>query len=224
MEGGKMTGESEREHRNAVLLTQYQQVCEDLRQLDRLLWQIPSLVAVIAGTLVVVVFTVMSQAVLPAREGVLGIAFLLIVTMSFILLRHRYFGVIAVGTLSKLEKELEVQHVQRTPFPKKFDDMHPTYEMYPNRLLYEAEPQSIWKHGVPGPKLLFIVMLTMALAIVILMIYIIIPPDTVTPPSCVEKALAWIVFGLFFVSAPLIICFVKRQENRRLVKEKKNPV
>ncbi len=215
-----MTGNPQLDRETATLLAQYQQVSKDLRQLDTLVWQIPSLVAVIAGTLVVVVFTVMSHSVLPAREIVLGIALLLMVGMSFILLRHRYFEAIAVGTLSRLEEKLQVKHVQRIPFPKKFDDIHPKSEIYPKGLLYDAAPKSIWRHGTPGPKLLFFFMVTMALGIIILMIYVITQPGTTTL-SYVEKALAWVIFGLFILSVLLVPYLLKRQEDKRIKEEAK---
>lgn len=214
-----MTGDPQLDRETATLVAQYQQVCEDLRQLDSLVWQIiPPLVALISSSLVVVVFTVMTNAALPARELVLGIALLLMVGMSFILLRHRYFQAIAVGTLSKLEEKLQVKHVQRIPFPKKLDDMHPESEIYPKGLLYDATPK--WRHGTPGPKLLFFFMLTISLGIIILMIYIITQPVTTTP-SCSEKALAWVIFGLFILSVLLVPYLLKLQEDKKIKEEAK---
>jgi hypothetical protein len=217
----KLTSDPQLDPKTAILLTQYQQVCEDLRQLDSLVWRIiPPLVALIGGSLVAVVFTFMTNAALPARELVLGIALILMVGMSSILLRHRYFQGIAVGTLSKLEEELQVKHIQRIPFPKKFDDRHPESEIYPKGLLYEATPE--WKDGTPGPKLLFLFMLVISFSVLLLMIYVIIQPGTT--PTCPEKALAGIVFGLFVLATFLIPYLLKRQENKKIKKEeaKKN--
>jgi hypothetical protein len=206
--------DNQKDRETATLLAQYQQVCQDLRQLDTLVWQIiPPLVALISGSLVVVVFTAMVQASLPAREVVLGIALLLLVGMSLILLRHRYFQAIAVGTLSKIEEKLQVKHVQRIPFPKKFDDMHPKSAIYPNGLLYDATPK--WKHGTPGPNLLFFFMLIIALGIIILMIYIIIQTG-VTATSGSETALAWAMIGLFVLSVLLIPYLLKQREQKKI--------
>lgn len=207
-----MTNNPQSDREVATLLAQYQQVCEDLRQVDRFVWQIPSLVTLISGTLVVAVFTLMLEyeAPLPAREAMLGFALLLLVTMCFVLLRHRYFEAIAVGTLSKLEETLEVKHVQRTPFPKDFDKLHPEDKMYPKGLRYDATPRSIWTDGIGGPKLLFWAMMIFALVIVILMFYIILRPDT-PPPSCDEKTWAWVVFSVFIVATFVVPIVTKRQ-------------
>lgn len=218
-----MTDNRDADNRRSVLLAQYNQVCEDYRQLDRLAWQIPSLVTAVGGTLVVVAFSAMTEAVVPARELVLGIAFMLIVGMSFILLRHRYFQAIMVGTLSEIEKELEALHVQRIPFPRKYDVREPTIEMYPKGLLYQTTPRSILKDGTPGPRLLFWLMLTMALGIVALMVYIIVEPrDPVL--SCVERGWALGVFLALFMSVILGVWLVKKGEDKSMAEEsKKNP-
>jgi hypothetical protein len=220
VEGGeKLTTDPKLDRETTILLAQYQQVCEDLRQLDSLVWRIiPPLVALIGGSLVVVVFSVMTDAALPARELVLGIALILMVGMSCILLRHRYFQAIAVGTLSELEKELQVKHIQRIPFPKKFDDRHPESAIYPNGLLYETKPE--WRDGTPGPKLLFLFMLIISFSIIILMIYVITQPGTITP-SCCDKTWAWVIFGLFVLSAIMIPCCLKLRENRKIKAELK---
>ena len=224
MEGGsEMTNNQQLDGKSATLIAQHQQVCEDLRQVDRLVWQIPSLVTLISSTLVVVAFTLMLGygAALPAREAVLGFALLLLVTMSLVLMRHRYFEAIAVGTLSKLEKTLEVKHVQRTPFPKEFDDFHAGDKMYPKGLLYDATPRSGWADGLGGPKLLRLIMMFFALIIVVLMIYIILLPETIQAPSFNEKTWAWVVFSAFIVAAFVVPIVIWRQENKEIKKEQK---
>jgi hypothetical protein len=204
---------------NTAKITQYQQVCEDLRQLDNIVWQIiPPLVAVIGGTLIVVVFSVLAEAILPARELVLGIGLLLMVGMSFVLLRIRYFEAIAVGSLSKLEKDMEIEHIQRIPFPKELDERHPESKMYPRGLLYEATPGSVFKDGTPGPKLMFWFMMIMVLGTMSLMPYIIIQTGNENP-TCVEKSFAWVIFAVFFGAAFCLPVVLKRQENKRIKKE-----
>ncbi len=208
-----MTDESKREHERAILLSQYQQANEDLRQIDRFMWQIPSLLVVIVGALVVVVFTFMLQASAPlwVREGVLGIALVLTVVMMFVQRRHRHFGSLMTGALSSIEYRLGVKHIQRTAIPDKSDPNMPKGVLYPKGLRYRR-PLGKIGDGIPGPDALFLAMVFMSLIIVLLMCFIVINPDTQVPPSSDEKCLSWIVVGLSIFVAMAIVAGTRRRE------------
>jgi hypothetical protein len=212
--GEEMTNSITEAERRAVLLAQYKEVCEDYRACDRLAWQIPSLIIAIGGTLIVVSFAAMATAPVPARILVLGIALLLIVGMSFILLRHRYFQAIAVGTLSQIEKQLESMHIQRTPLPSKYDERDPETELYPRGLLYPLTPGSILRDGTPGPQLLFPFMLIMAFGVAVLMVYI-----------CIQHSEPW-AWGIFIgsiIATTVTVALIKKSENERIAKAAKKP-
>ena len=210
-----MTDNITEAERRAVLLAQYQEVCEDYRSCDRLAWQIPSLVTAVGATLVVVAFSsAMATAPVPARMLVLGIALLLIVGMSFILLRHRYFQDIAVGTLSQIEQQLVAMHVQRTALPRKYDKRKPEIKLYPNGPLYPLTPGSILRDGASGPRLLFSFMLVMAFGVAVLMVY-----------TCIQHSEPW-AWGVFIgsiIATIVTVSLLKQSENKSIAKAAKKP-
>lgn len=158
-----------------IWLVQYRETTESLRQFNRFMWQLPSWLILIVGTLVAVVFTFMAgtnttpPAPLWAREGILGIAFIATIVMCFVQRRYRYFGSIMVGSLSALEQELEVKHIQNTAYSNK--------NIYkPRCTLTEYSPGCIFKHGLSGDHLLFGAMLFMTVVIIALMFLLVVNP------------------------------------------------
>ena len=99
-----------------TLLAQYKECYEHLRQHERFMWQIPSLLTLINGGLVVVVFTFMSGSGVVPKLFVLAIALALTLTMAYVQRKHRYFSKVLTGTLSSLEIALEVKHIQKVLF------------------------------------------------------------------------------------------------------------
>lgn len=203
-----------------MLLSQYQQVCEDRRQKDSFIWQlIPAFAAAIGGTLIVVAFSdAMDTAPLPAKVFVLCIAFFLTMGIAFVMKRHRYFQAIAVGTMAMLEAKLEVEHVQRTPFPRLEDGYNPSRLMYPKKLLYSLTPKSVWADGIPGPKLFFRLLFIISIGIIALIIYVLIFPPSCT--SLAEGIFSWVIFvgslGCFIG----FICCLHSKEKKDLGDEK----
>jgi hypothetical protein len=158
--------------KHATLLAHYHEVSEDFRQMDALVWQvIPPLAVTIGGTLVVVTYSLLGKAPLFVQELVLGIALQLTIGINFIMLRHRYFQSIAVGTLARLEKELETGHVQRTPFPRKYDKKSAYKLLYPNGLFYPRKPNFILDDGTPGPTLMFWFLTIVSIGIILGMVF-----------------------------------------------------
>ncbi len=207
-------------YKDEILLTQYQQVCEDFRQTDSLVWQlIPSFAAAIGGTLIVVVFSALSTAPVYAKIFVLCIAFLLTAGIDFIMMRHRYFQAKAVGTLSELERELGVKHIQRTPYMKLYDKYNKSTLMFPNGILYPVEPKSIWADGIPGPKLFFNLLLMISIGIIAIVIYILVSLPTCT--SLANKIFSWIIFGLSMIIFSGSVLWIHLKEQKEIRKEKK---
>lgn len=203
-----------------MLLTQYQQVCEDRRQKDSFIWQlIPPFAATIGGTLVVVVFSAMAAAPLPAKVLVLCIAFLLTMGIAFIMKRHRYFQAISVGTLAMIEDKLGVEHVQRTPFPVLEDENNPSHVLYPNRWLYSVAPKSVWGDGISGPRLFFVLLLLMSIGIIGLIIFVLICPPKCTPLA--HKVFSWVIFGVILGVSIGSICCLHLKEKKKIAKQKR---
>ncbi|MFC2012593.1 hypothetical protein ACFLVU_05625, partial [Chloroflexota bacterium] len=192
------------------LLAQYREVYETLRQNDRFMWQLPSLLTIIVGTLVAVVFTFMYQAEAPvwAGEGVLAIALVLTAVMSNAQRRYRYFSTVMTGTLCKLEEAMEVMHIQKTA------DAEIT-EIYPRGLRYKNPPLRCIKDGAPGPDSLFWLMVFTAVVIVILMVLMAVQTDSTKQLSCIDEVLSWAILGLSVVSTIMIIGGTRFCEKKR---------
>jgi len=221
VEGGNKMSNHITRRQHAMLLTQYQQVCEDRRQKDSFIWQlIPPFAATIGGTLVVVVFSAMAPAPLPAKVFVLCIAFFLTMGIAFIMKRHRYFQAISVGTLAMLEDKLEVKHVQRTPFPRLDDENEydTSRVIYPKKLLYPVAPKSVWDDGISGPRLFFVLLLLMSIGIIGLIIFVLICPPTCIPLA--HKIFSWVIFGVILGVSIGSICCLHSKEKKNIADEK----
>jgi hypothetical protein len=94
---------------------QYREVYESWRQHDRLIWQTPSIIVVVAGALVGASFALG----IPwwAREFIIGFAFILSSVLTFALIKHRYFIDIEQANLLYLEKNYAIKSIQRMSRP-----------------------------------------------------------------------------------------------------------
>ena len=97
------------------ILAQYHECCEYLRYHDRAIWQTPLAASTIGGALAAFNFAYVKD--WRAREIILVIAFLLVASLFYALLKHRYFAEVEQGTLAQLERTLDVKLIQRTTSP-----------------------------------------------------------------------------------------------------------
>jgi len=96
-----------------ILIEQYRQCFEHLRQVQRWIWQIPTIIISIGSGAVAAAFGYLSGNKL-GQSLLLGTAAILLFTMAFVLLRYRYFAGIWIGTIARIEDELDIKHVQLT--------------------------------------------------------------------------------------------------------------
>jgi len=103
------------DERTKVLLAQYREVYEYLRQHSRFMWQVHSLAVVISGGLIVASFAYIKEADLWwVRDAVLVIAGVVTTSLLLAMKKHRYFSDSEAWTLSSLEDALGTKRVQRT--------------------------------------------------------------------------------------------------------------
>jgi len=98
-----------------ILLAQYREAYECLRQHSRFMWQVHSLAVVISGGLIVASFAYIKEANLWwVRDAVLLIAGVVTTSLLIAMKKHRYFADSEAWALSHLEDELETKRIQRT--------------------------------------------------------------------------------------------------------------
>ena len=81
-----------------AIIAQYRECYEYLRQHDRVIWQIPSIVATINGVLIVVAFRYIQDLVV--REVLIGVGMVLTIALSHANVKHRYFAIIGQQSLT----------------------------------------------------------------------------------------------------------------------------
>lgn len=94
---------------------QYRESYECWRQHDRLIWQTPSIIVVVAGALVGASFAL--EVPWWAREFIIGFALILSLVLTFALIKHRYFIDLEQATLTSLEKKYAIKRLQRMSKP-----------------------------------------------------------------------------------------------------------
>ena len=95
-----------------ILLAQYKEAYEYLRQHSRFMWQVHSLATVISGGLIVASFAYVD--LWWVRDFVLAIASVVTISLFIAMKKHRYFANSEVWTLSHLEDTLRTKRIQRT--------------------------------------------------------------------------------------------------------------
>ena len=96
-----------------ILLTQYKECYEYLRQHSRFIWQVPSIAAVISGGLVITTFAYVPRELLWVQEIVLLVAVILNWALLIAVKKHRYFSDSEAATLSRIEDALKTKRIQR---------------------------------------------------------------------------------------------------------------
>ena len=102
-----------------VLLAQYRECYEYLRQHSRFMWQVPSTASAISGGLIIAAFAVIPRDLWMVRELIWLIAGALLWSLFLAMKKHRYFADVEAETLAKLEDALQTKHMQR---PTKVSD------------------------------------------------------------------------------------------------------
>jgi len=92
-----------RNNRFEFELEQYRQCYESLRQHDRFIWQIPSLIILVCGALAVAAFAYVLEKCPRAAGAILLMAALISFALSLAILKHRYFAKVEQGTLTQIE-------------------------------------------------------------------------------------------------------------------------
>ena len=95
------------------VLQQYRECCEDLRQHDKFIWQIPPIAVAIAGGLGVAAFRYVTE---PFASGCLFLfATILTISLLYAIVKHRYFSRIEQKTLCEIERVTGTRKlIQRT--------------------------------------------------------------------------------------------------------------
>jgi hypothetical protein len=132
-----------REIKPDILMAQYREAYEYLRQHSRFMWQVHSLAVVISGGLIVASFAYLKEADLWwVRDLVLLIAGTVTLSLLLAMKKHRYFSDSEVHTLSRLEDALKTKRIQRTTLIErdalKEDNSKPKTEDYWNELKPEG--------------------------------------------------------------------------------------
>jgi len=128
-----------REIKPDILMAQYREAYEYLRQHSRFMWQVHSLAVVISGGLIVASFAYLKEVDLWwVRDLVLLIAGTVTLSLLLAMKKHRYFSDSEAHTLSRLEDALKTKRVQRTTLIEwdalKEDNSKPKTEDYWNEL------------------------------------------------------------------------------------------
>jgi hypothetical protein len=103
-----------------VVLTQYEQTYNSLRNHDNLLWQTPSVAAAINSGILLVAFRFITDPFV--RSGLIFVGVLLTMSLALALVKHRYFMKIETESLEKIENNVDTKHIQRQTSPEKKND------------------------------------------------------------------------------------------------------
>lgn len=90
---------------------QYRQIWENLRNHDRLIWQLPSTSAAIAGGIGIAAFQFVSDKL--TRELVILVGVILTGILLRAMIKHRYFSGVEQETLTKMEDDMKLKRIQR---------------------------------------------------------------------------------------------------------------
>lgn len=151
------------------ILAQYKEGFEYLRQIERFIWQIPSIITLINGGLVAVVFTYMLNSGPIPRIITLLLALVLTLSICYVHNKHRYFAKIMTGNLSSIEQQLGIKHIQKTASATVKDEFHKK-SLYPNGVWASYEPPKLLRFS--GERAMRWAMYSMAIFIAWAIIYI----------------------------------------------------
>ena len=126
-----------------VLLAQYREAYEYLRQHSRFMWQVHSLAVAISAGLIIAAFKATSLELWWVRDLVLAIALAVTVSLLWAMKKHRYFADSEAWTLSRLEDALGTKRVQRTTQIE--DDA-------PKKDNSKPKPEDYWSEQKPEDK------------------------------------------------------------------------
>jgi len=140
-----------------AFIAQYRECYQHLRAHDALVWQTPSIAATINGALIVVAFRYIQDIIV--REVLLLLGMVLTTALLYALIKHRYFLFIEQQSLTKIEKELNVKHIQRTTLPYLKNDEY----------WFSRQPR--WYHSCPAYEVLKWSVILMLVLLVFLFAY-----------------------------------------------------
>ena len=89
-----------------VMIAQYQQCFEHLRQHDAFIWQIPSVLVLLCSGIMVAAYRFLPDEFWLVRAVLLLLGGFMSLALSYSLGRHRYYQEIEIRTLSAIEKAL----------------------------------------------------------------------------------------------------------------------
>lgn len=113
------------------LLAQYKECNENWRHYDKVIWQIPSFTTAIDGALIVAAYAYVNVTdvwSLLVREILICVALVLNVSLTYALIKYRFFVELATATLDEIEKAMrgrfEIKIVQRHTIPQNGEYWH----------------------------------------------------------------------------------------------------
>lgn len=102
--------EYESADRQRMVEIQYEQAWQRLRQLQNMVWRVPSITAAIDGGLVLVAYRYITDPVI--RIGLILVGLFLTIAMMVALIKHRYFAKSTLDMIVAIEDHFDVKHIQ----------------------------------------------------------------------------------------------------------------